>query len=164
MPVQVVPSLLHFVTQWMSTVNVSGPSTSISSQVQETGSSPRPSIVSVQPAVLVRGVGPAESTGKSGTTDCPGGTRPSSEGLRGRPLKPREIGDIGRAYPAGGGGGPGGSACGPSARRGCSRSRSSSGSYSLSARRRRATTTPVAATPATPASPSSFHVLGRIAA
>jgi hypothetical protein len=57
-------------------------------------------------------------------------------------------------------GGAGGGASEPaptSASRLCSRSRSSSGRSSLWARRLRATMTPVAATPATPASPTSFQ-------
>jgi hypothetical protein len=44
-----------------------------------------------------------------------------------------------------------------SARRWCSRARTSAGSYSRWARRLRATTTPVAATPARPATPMSFQ-------
>ena len=37
------------------------------------------------------GVGPAESTGKSGVIYCPGGTRSAASGWRLLPVKPREI-------------------------------------------------------------------------
>ena len=52
---------------------------------------------------------------------------------------------------------PGAGAPRVSARRSCSRPRSASGSYSRWPRRRRATTAPEAATPATPARPMSFQ-------
>src|SRR4051794_36539628 len=90
-PVQVVSSFVHFVTQWMSTVNVSWGSAMSSSQVQAGGSSTSPSMRKLQSAVSVRGVGPAESTGKSSTTYWPGGTRVGSTSRRRRPRKPRET-------------------------------------------------------------------------
>ena len=45
----------------------------------------------VQSASGVRGVGPAERTGKSWVTYWPGGTRPSVSGSCLRPKKPREM-------------------------------------------------------------------------
>src|SRR3954463_3330719 len=90
-PVHVVSSFVHFVTQWMSTVNVSCGSARNSSQVHVGGASTSPSIVNVQSSVSVRGVGPADSTGKSSTTYWPGGTRDVSTSRRGRPRKPRET-------------------------------------------------------------------------
>src|SRR6478672_7478827 len=52
-------------------------------------------MVRLQSSSRVRGVGPADSTGKSSTTYWPGGTREGSTLRRGRPLKPREMGGIG---------------------------------------------------------------------
>jgi hypothetical protein len=64
-PVQDVPSFDHFVTQWMSTVTSSLGSARKSSHVHDTTSSTSPRIVNVQSSSDVRGVGPADSTGKS---------------------------------------------------------------------------------------------------
>src|SRR6266545_5376927 len=89
-PSQTVSSFDHFVTQWMSTVKVSLGRARNSSHDHVTGS-PAPSIVNVHSSSGVCGVGPAESTGKSSVTYCPGGTRPSGPPLRGRALKPRET-------------------------------------------------------------------------
>src|SRR5690348_5169652 len=92
-PLQTVSSFDHFVTQWMSRVTVSLGRARNSSQLQETGSSTAPRIVKVHSESGVCGVGPAESTGKSPVTYCPGGTRPgSTSSRRPRPRKPREIG------------------------------------------------------------------------
>src|SRR3954468_18359282 len=90
-PVHVVPSLDHFVTQWMSTVNVSCGSALSSSQVHDFEASTAPWTESDHVSSDVRGVGPAERTGKSSTTYWPGGTRAgSTSGRRGRPWNPRE--------------------------------------------------------------------------
>src|SRR5919197_6451148 len=94
-PSQRVSSLVHLVTQWMSTTKVCEGSLRNSSQVQVTGSDTSPSIVKVQRSSGVRGVGPAESTGKSVTTYWPGGTRLGSAGSsRCRRWKPRENGGL----------------------------------------------------------------------
>src|SRR5437764_6411114 len=77
----------------MSRVTVSLGSARNSSQPHDTGSSTAPRIVKLHSSSGVRGVGPAESTGKSSVTYWPGGTRPESvSGRRPRPRKPREIG------------------------------------------------------------------------
>src|SRR4051794_18674315 len=99
-PVHVVPSLDHLVTQWMSTVKVSCGSARNSSHVQRAAASTAPSTVKVQSAVLILGVGPADSTGKSSTTYCPGGTREGSTSGRRRPLNPRETCPMRRPYRA----------------------------------------------------------------
>src|SRR3954447_24989109 len=102
-PVQVVPSLDHFVTQWMSTVTVSEGSAVNSAHGHDKRSSTAPLIEKLHSSSGVCGVGPAESTGKLPTTCCPGGTRAGSTSTR-RPRKPREINDIG--VPPSGGFGP----------------------------------------------------------
>src|SRR3954471_1051242 len=89
-PVHVVSSFDHFVTQWMSAVSVSDGSARNSSHGHDTGSPTAPLIVKLHSSSGVRGVGPAESTGKSLTTYCPGGTRAESTCGR-RPRKPREM-------------------------------------------------------------------------
>src|SRR3954463_5610558 len=94
-PVQPVSSFDHFVTQWMSTVNVSCGSARNSSHVHETASSTAPSIVKLHSSSAVRGGGPAERTGKSLTVYWPGGTRDGSTSRRRRPPKPREMGAMG---------------------------------------------------------------------
>src|SRR6266849_5518270 len=68
-------SLVHLVTQWMSLVTSSAGSARNSSQVHFLGSSISPSTTNVHSGKPTRGVGPAERTGKSFTTYCPGGTR-----------------------------------------------------------------------------------------
>src|SRR4051794_4757102 len=92
-PVHVVPSFDHFVTQWMSVVTVSDGSSRNSSHGQDTGSATAPLIVKLHSSRGVRGVGPADRTGKSLTTYWPGGTRSGSTCGR-RPRKPREIGGM----------------------------------------------------------------------
>src|SRR3954466_16326898 len=82
----------------MSVVKVSEGSAMGSSQVHETSLSTAPSMVKVHSLSGVRGVGPADSTGKSVTTYWPGGTGEGSTSSRGRPRKPREIGGILRRY------------------------------------------------------------------
>src|SRR4051812_23636649 len=89
-PVHVVPSLDHLVTQWMSTVTFSDGSARNSSHGHDTGSATAPLIVKLHSSRGVRGVGPADRTGKSLTTYWPGGTRSGSTCGR-RPRKPREI-------------------------------------------------------------------------
>src|SRR5436305_1163968 len=78
----------------MSTVIVSAGSEVNSVQDQETGWPTAPPIAKLHSSVDVRGVGPADSTGKSLTTYCPGGTRDGSTSGRRRPWNPREIGTI----------------------------------------------------------------------
>src|SRR6476646_2143850 len=93
-PFHVVSSFDHFVTQWMSTVNVSAGSCTNSSQGHDTGSSTAPCTVKLHSSSGVGGVGPALSTGKASVTYGPGGTRAGSAVGRRRPPKPRLIGDI----------------------------------------------------------------------
>jgi hypothetical protein len=77
-PVHVVSSFDHLVTQWMSTVNVSCGSARNFSHDHRRVSSTAPSISSDHSSSGVRGVGPADSTGKSGVRYCPGGIREAS--------------------------------------------------------------------------------------
>src|SRR4051812_50127173 len=83
-PVQDVPSLDHLVTQWMSTVTVSEGSAMNSAHGHDTGSSTAPLTRKLHSSSGVCGVGPPDSTGKSPTTGCPGGTRggPTPAGRR----------------------------------------------------------------------------------
>src|SRR5689334_11267680 len=74
-PRQRMSSLVHFVTQLMSTVQSRAGRAVNASQVQRTGSRTRPSIEKAQVARSTRGVGPAESTGKSVVRYWPGGVR-----------------------------------------------------------------------------------------
>src|SRR5215212_11946658 len=91
-PSQTVSSLLHLVTQWISTVTVSLGSAWNSSQVQRRDGCAAPLMAKSHCASGVRGVGPAERTGKSGVRYCPGGTRPATAGSsRRRPRNPREM-------------------------------------------------------------------------
>src|SRR5438067_1190131 len=62
-----------------------------SSQVHRLGSSISPVIENVQSVSGVRGVGPADSTGKSLTRYWPGGRRSPTAFSRDRPRKPRET-------------------------------------------------------------------------
>jgi hypothetical protein len=66
-----------------------------SCQVQEVGFVTAPRMAKLHWSSGVRGVGPAESTGKSGVTYWPGGMRDGSMVDRRRPVNPREIGGIG---------------------------------------------------------------------
>src|SRR3954451_11852779 len=98
-PPKEVSSLDHFVTQWMSQGTRSNGSASTSSRLQVVGRWTMPSIVSVQSAASMRGVGPAVKTGKSRSRYWPGGIRAaSSSGVRRRPVKPREIKVTARLY------------------------------------------------------------------
>ena len=90
-PFQVVSSFDHLVTQWMSLVTVSDARAENSFHVQRLGSSISPSIVKVHWSRFTRGVGPADRTGKSVTTYCPGGTRELDAVSRRLPLNPREM-------------------------------------------------------------------------
>ncbi len=90
-PLQVVPSLDHLVTQWISTVNVSDGSSLNSCRDRDTSAVTAPSIVRLQSSTGTCGVGPVDRTGKSSTTYRPGGTRLGSTSRRGRPRKPREM-------------------------------------------------------------------------
>src|SRR5215207_5893714 len=87
-PSHLVPSFDHLVTQWMSFVISSEGSCLISSQVHLLGSSISPAMEKSHSSSGVRGVGPAERTGKPSTKYCPGGSAVSW--LLRRPLKPRE--------------------------------------------------------------------------
>src|SRR5690348_13883694 len=79
-------SLVHFVTQWMSTVNFSCGSCRNSAHDHDTGLSTAPRIVKSHAFRGVYGVGPADNTGKSRVTYWPGGTREDSAARR--PMKP----------------------------------------------------------------------------
>ena len=88
-PRQPVSSFDHLVTQWMSTVNSSCGSACNSSHDHDGGSIAAPVMERRQSASSMRGVGPAESTGKSVVRYCPGGIRPAGAAGRRRPKKPR---------------------------------------------------------------------------
>jgi hypothetical protein len=84
-PVHAVSSLDHLVTQWMSTVNVSDGRARNSCHDHRSVPSTAPSIARDHSSSGVRGVGPADSTGKSRVRYCPGGIREASaSGLRRR--------------------------------------------------------------------------------
>src|SRR5579859_472908 len=77
----------------MSTLTSSAASSWNSGQVQDFSTSPSLVIENDQRSSRVRGVGPADSTGKSSVRYCPGGTRPSTPADDGRRRrKPRDIG------------------------------------------------------------------------
>src|SRR5215218_396590 len=90
-PSHVVPSFDHLVTQWMSLVISSEGNARNSSHDHALGSSTSPSIVRLHSARGVRGVGPADRTGKPSTRYWPGGIRTSPSGCLRRPRKPREM-------------------------------------------------------------------------
>src|SRR5437899_6166482 len=90
-PFHVVSNLDHFVTQWMSVVTVSDGRARNSVQVQRFGSSISPSIEKLHWSRDTLGVGPADSTGKSFTTYCPGGSREDDTLSRRLPRNPRET-------------------------------------------------------------------------
>src|SRR3712207_3401383 len=87
-PSHLVPSFDHLVTQWMSLVICSEGSCLNSSHVHLFGSSISPTIEKSHSSRGVRGVGPAESTGKPSSRYCPGGSVASW--LLRRPKKPLE--------------------------------------------------------------------------
>ena len=89
-PCHTVSSFDHLVTQWMSRVTSSAGSARNSSHVQRRGSSTSPAIVKSHRSSGVCGVGPADKTGKSLVTYCPGGRRPAGAFSR-RPRNPREM-------------------------------------------------------------------------
>src|SRR5215212_5105554 len=95
MPSQLVPSFDHLVTQWMSVVISSEGSARNSSQDHRLGSSTLPPIERYHSSKGVRGVGPAESTGKPSTRYCPGGggVAPSG-GLRRRRRRREKNGSL----------------------------------------------------------------------
>src|SRR5213593_4300833 len=83
----------------MSLVTVSAGRAWNSFHVHRLGSSISPSMVKVHWSRLTRGVGPADSTGKSVTTYWPGGTRELDAVSRRRPLNPLETNPIrGKCY------------------------------------------------------------------
>src|SRR5439155_9528384 len=90
-PLQRMSSFAHLVTQLISTVQSRGPSAWNAAQSQLMGSRTRPSIENDQRSSGMRGVGPAERTGKSLVRYWPGGTRPAApvSGVDRRPTKPR---------------------------------------------------------------------------
>src|SRR5258708_20928613 len=94
-PFQRVSSLVHWVTQWVSLVTSSAGSLRNSSQVHFLGSSISPSTTNVHSGKATRGVGPAERTGKSFTTYCPGGTRELLAVSLRLPRDPPQMKDIG---------------------------------------------------------------------
>src|SRR5438445_8865774 len=83
-PFHTVSSFDHLVTQWMSLVTVSEGNAGNSFQVHRFGSSISPWIVNVHWSRFTRGVGPAESTGKSVTTYCPGRSEGHTSELQSR--------------------------------------------------------------------------------
>src|SRR5918992_5819248 len=87
-PSHLVPSFDHLVTQWMSLVISSEGSCLNSSHVHLLGWSISPTMEKSHSSRGVRGVGPAESTGKPSSRYCPGGSAVSW--LLRRPLKPLE--------------------------------------------------------------------------
>src|SRR5919109_4756082 len=88
-PSHLVPSFDHLVTQWMSLVISSEGSRLNSSHVHLLGSSTSPTTEKSHSSRGVRGVGPAERTGKPSSRYWPGGSCVSCP-LR-RPPKPRDI-------------------------------------------------------------------------
>src|SRR5918995_2326543 len=87
-PSHMVPSFDHLVTQWISLVISSEGSARNSSQLHLLGSSISPTMEKSHSSSGVRGVGPAERTGKPSSRYCPGGSAVSC--LLRRPKKPRE--------------------------------------------------------------------------
>src|SRR5438270_6669180 len=84
-------SWVHLVTQLISTrYSLDGRARNCV-QVQVTGWRTNPSIVKLHCSVRIRGVGPAESTGKLLTRYWPGGTRSARSGWGRLPVKPRET-------------------------------------------------------------------------
>src|SRR5207253_3925633 len=89
-PRQRVSSLVHLVTHEMSFTKSCAGSFWKSSQLHEAGSFTSPSILKDHDPSGVRGVGPAERTGKSLTRCCPGGIRVAADPASWRlPTKPR---------------------------------------------------------------------------
>src|SRR6266851_7013193 len=84
----------------MSLVIVSVGSLRNSSHVQFLSLSTSPVIEKVQLVSAVRGVGPADNTGKSLTRYWPGGRRPAGAWPRARPWKAREMKVMNEAPPS----------------------------------------------------------------
>src|SRR6266567_3343789 len=78
----------------MSLVTCSVGSLRNSSHVQLLGLSISPSTTKLHSAKGIRGVAPADRTGKSWTTYCPGGTRELLAVSRRLPRNPRDMKDI----------------------------------------------------------------------
>src|SRR5688572_5024261 len=92
-PSQIVSSLDHLVTQWMSALMATCGSAWNSSELHRATGPSAPRRTKSQLVSGVRGVGPADSTGKSGVSYWPGGSRPAvADGCR-RPRNPREKND-----------------------------------------------------------------------
>src|SRR5215211_9175516 len=89
-PSHLVPSFDHLVTQWMSVVISSEGSSLNSSHTHVFGSSTSPTMEKSHSSTGVRGVGPAESTGKPSTRYWPGGRETSLSLCLRRPRNPRE--------------------------------------------------------------------------
>src|SRR6516225_7041417 len=83
----------------MSVLMVAWGSASNSAQFHSPTMASPSSRAKVQFSTLIWGVGPAERTGKSVVTYCPGGNRPFGVSCR-LDLKPREIGDLLIAAPS----------------------------------------------------------------
>src|ERR671921_40842 len=96
-PSHLVPSFDHLVTQWMSFVTSSEGNPLNSSHVHLLGSSISPTMEKSHSSRGVRGVGPAESTGKPSSRYCPGGSAVSW--LLRRPLKPLEKNPSAISFP-----------------------------------------------------------------
>src|SRR5690242_8476742 len=93
-PLHDVSSFDHLLTQWISTEIRSLGSAMNCSHVHERGSSTSPRSSKLHESIGVCGVGPADSTGKSGVMYWPGGTRPVSDSSLRRPWNPRETGAV----------------------------------------------------------------------
>src|SRR5215813_8605999 len=91
-PSQVVPSFVHRVTQWISTVMVSVGKSRNDFQFHRRSTSVPSSIVNSHLSSATCGVGPADKTGKSLVKYWPGGSFTSAAARR--PEKPREIGHM----------------------------------------------------------------------
>src|ERR671911_2440938 len=87
-PSHSVSSLLHLVTQWMSTATFVRGSAWNSSQDHFASSDPPCWSAKLQSSSRVRGVGPADSTGKSAVTCWPGGAPPPAAAPRAPPPPP----------------------------------------------------------------------------
>src|SRR3989442_10035767 len=98
-PVHPVSNFDHFVTQWMSLVTCSVGSLRNSSHVQLRGLSISPSMTKLHSATGMRGVGPADNTGKSFTRYCPGGSRELLAVSRPLPPNPRAMKEKDRFLP-----------------------------------------------------------------
>src|SRR5260370_12743315 len=83
----------------MSLVTCSVGSLRNSSHDQLRGLSISPSMTKLHSACGMRGVGPADNTGKSLTRYCPGGRRELLALSRPLPRKPRDMNDIDRFLP-----------------------------------------------------------------